>query len=203
MTNEDFDKALAVTLNGDFFAISVSDEADLGKELAGQLIQFGTGAYAHIGVIREKDINMSVESVSQGTIATDILSYRGRKGLGITFWRLNAINDSNRQIMMDYIDKIVGEKHPYDWSVILRMTGRSLLGKIPVVGFFITKFFSKLKFWGDTPKELFCSEVCTMMARTIEPDFRKGFEANQVTPTLFCESSKIAMVSRAVAEPEA
>jgi len=202
MTEKDFDEAYARAENGDFFSIDISDEGSLKDDfgqLAGVLIQFGTGGYAHIGYVREKDIDMSVEAIDKGTVPTNIVkAYRGKSSVGITFWRLKDMTPEKLKIMNDTCDTIVGQKHPYAWGNVLRLGGRALLCKIPLLGWFINKFVWKIPYIGDDGKDLFCSEVATIIARSADKEFRKDYQPNEVTPTMFCESSHLIQVSRAV-----
>lgn len=201
MNEKDFDTAYEKAQDGDFFAINVSDEGSLKDEfgqMAGVLIQFGTGGYAHIGYLRDKAKNISVEAIDKGTVQTDIISsYRGKTSVGITFFRLKDMSYEKLTKMNETCDKIVAEKHGYAWGNVGRIGFRALLCKIPLVGFFINEFIWGLPYVGDNTKDLFCSEVGTMIARSADAEFRKKFQPNQVTPTRFCASSRLDVVSRA------
>lgn len=203
MDAKEFDAAYDVARSGDFFSISISDDADIKDKLgqeAGVLIQFGTGAVSHIGFLREKISDMAVEAIDTGTVPCQITRYRGVKGVDITFWRLKGLTTEGLTAMFTLCDKIVGEKHPYDWGLIFRMTGRSILGKIPLIGFFISNLFRKLPFFGNNSKAYICSEVSTIIARAADKEFRKDYNPDMVTPTMFCQSSRLTQVSRAVCE---
>jgi hypothetical protein len=199
MKNEDFDKAIETVQDGDFFSIDVADDAPM-NQLPGFLIQWGTGAYAHIGYVKHILLDIACEAVDKGFIPTQLSSYKGKKGVGITFWRLKDLTPDKIKLMQDMCDKLVQEKHPYDWTVIARLSFRQLIYKIPILGHFIKPMLERVPFYGDNNKNLYCSEAGAIIARTVYSDFRKGFEPNQITPTDFCQSSKLVQVSRAVAD---
>lgn len=200
MKNEVFDKAYADVQDGDFFSINVADNAPM-NQLPGFLIQWGTGEYAHIGYVKYKLLDISCEAVDKGFIATNIIAnYRGKRGVGITFWRLSDLTEDKLKLMQDECDKLIMEKHPYDWIVIARLSFRQLIYKIPILGHFIKPVFERVPFFGDNDKNLYCSEAAAMIARKVYPDFRQGFKPNQITPTDFCKSHYLVQVSRAVAE---
>jgi hypothetical protein len=201
MTEKDFDEAYAKTESGDFYAISISDEGSLKEEfgqLAGVLIQFGTGDKAHMGYLRDKATNKGVESVDKGTIVTNPISlYRGKRSVGITWYRLKDLTADKLALMNTECDKIVSEKHAYAWGNIGQLSFRALLCKIPFIGFALNEFIWKIPYFDNT-KDLFCSEVTTMIAKKADPTFRKDYQPNQVTPTRFCQSSRLMIVSEAV-----
>jgi len=202
MTKNDFDEAYAKAQDGDFYAISISDEGSLKDEfgqLAGVLIQFGTGGKAHMGYLRAKEADMGIESIDKGTVPTNPIDlYRGKKSVGITFYRLKDLTPEKLELMNAEADKIVAEQHPYAWGNIGQLSFRAILCKVPLVGFFLNEFLWTVPYF-DNSKDLFCSEVTTMIARKADPTFREKFkQPNMVTPTRFCASSRLEIVSEAV-----
>jgi hypothetical protein len=196
MTNEAFDEAYSKAQTGDFFAVIVTPEGDQLTDMLGDTIQAMSGYVAHIGQITDKATNQAFEAHPPKLSYTNMLDYRGRKGVELYFMRLHNITDMQITMMLAKCKELNGT--PYNIGLIADLAARYSWFDVPIIGYFIRKAnqYKPMPNPLDLKKGIVCSTTATIVARACTPFLQEYKDPQTITPSIFFEADELDIVDR-------
>jgi len=169
MTKEEFESNVPLIQPLDFIFVSVDPNKADKSELASLITQWGTGQFCHVEVKAPdcgEEQNIVITANGKKVCYEKLKKYLvNPKAYKLTIKRLRNISNEGQVKMIAEIDRQIKANINYDWQGIRGMAYKSLLTKIPVLGFFINKFIWKVPNIHNS-KDMFCVESAGRIANS-------------------------------------